>query len=408
MIGLLRRNRAGVFLILLLVIGAVLGTIADERNSSGPAQPPLSSTDAGPGGALALALWLERLGYGVERIQGEQSVPDASIDLAFVLDPSDPFSRQDAQAMLNWVRRGGTLVYVLPPFPIQFTDGASTAGTSLADQLRIGVRYGAGLPPAGCRDATPCGSPDSVTPTFPFFRSPAARSFWVDDAWALDLSDDSWIPLILRTSGGKSAPVVATRAFGSGRVYAFASGAFFSNRGIDQRDNAAFLLNLLARTRVTTVAFDEYHHGITAAPDLLSTARRSPWGWAIAYAAIVGFFFAAWGGRRFGPAIVPERPVGRSGGEYVSAFAGLLQRQRGAATWAQEQLARLIRRRLAREHAVPADLPASELARVVAERQPIDAVALANALGALDGPSLGEPALLTCLRDLEHTLGRET
>ena len=407
MIGPLKRNRAGLFLALLPLVGAVLGTIAAERNGSGPTQPPLSSQSASPNGALALALWLNRLGYQVETIQGEQSVPDATIKLAFVLEPSDPFSRDDAQAILDWVRRGGTLVYVLPPFSTRLTAGEAGARGGLAGQLQIEVRYGVGLPPSGCNGAAPCGSPDSITPAFPFFTSPVARNFWVDDAWALDLRNDSWAPLIQRTSGGKSAPVAATRALGSGRVYAVASSAFFSNLGIDRRDNADFLLNILSRTSATTVGFDEYHHGVTAAPDLLSAARRSPWGWAIAYAAVVSFLFAVWAGRRFGPAVVPERGPGRSGGEYVSAFAGLLQRQRGAAVWAQEQLARLIRRRLSREHGVRADLPAGELARVVAERQPIDPVALAKGLSALDGPSLGERELLTRLRDLEQILGHE-
>jgi hypothetical protein len=179
---------------------------------------------------------------------------------------------------------------------------------------------------------------ERATPAFPFFTMPAASGFATRSTTALDLRDDSWVPLI----GAPDAVLAATRQLERGRVYAVASTALFANHGIGEVDNAAFVLNVLARhPAVRTVAFDEYHHGVVSPPDLISVMRGSPWGWAVVYAALLSFAFALWGGRRFGPAIVPERVPGRSAGDYITAFAGLLQRAR-AAGWAQATLVMLV------------------------------------------------------------------
>jgi hypothetical protein len=165
------------------------------------------------------------------------------------------------------------------------------------------------------------------------------------------------------------------------------------------------VLNILARHPVSgSIAFDEYHHSPIAAPTLASVARNSPWGWALGYAALVGFAFILWGGRRFGPPAVPETPPPRSSGEYIGALAGLLQRAR-AVDWAQGRYAGLVRRRIARSLGVRADLPAVDLARIMAERRrEVDAGATEELLSAIEGTRLSERGLLTRMRALEGIL----
>ena len=73
------------------------------------------------------------------------------------------------------------------------------------------------------------------------------------------------------------------------------------------------LLSLLAgHSNARRVAFDEYHHGLVRDSDLMSSVRSNPWGWAALYAAAATLLFITWGGRRFGPAIVPEAVIGRA------------------------------------------------------------------------------------------------
>jgi Domain of unknown function (DUF4350) len=396
--GFARRNRAALFLGLLLVVGAVIAQVAAENNPP-PGGPPLSSRDAGPGGTLALALWLQRLGYRVERAEGRQSSPGDGTGTLFVLEPSQRFQQVEARLTADWVRRGGTLVYAPSLLPVVTATGVSL-DDGLGSELGIGPRFGRG--PAG-PTATP------ATPALPFFVAPPASRFVVDDALALDFRDDAWVPLVHRGSGSSADVVVATRALGRGRVVAAASPAFFANRGIGEGDNSALVLNVLARApAATVVTFDEYHHGAVAGPDLLSAIRASPWGWALIYAALATFVFALWGGRRFGPAVVVPKGPGRSAGDYVGAVAGLLQRQPAGPTraidWAQKNYAGHVRRELARAYTVSADLPAPELARLLAERRPVDPDDLTATLAALDRPGLGERGLLLRMRTLEPML----
>jgi hypothetical protein len=181
----------------------------------------------------------------------------------------------------------------------------------------------------------------------------------------------------------------------------------FSNLGIAAQDNEAFVLNILARhPGRRAAAFEEYHHTVLERPDLADTIRTSPWGWSLIYAALIGGIFLVWGGRRFGPALVQERVMARSGGDYVVAFAGLLQKAR-AVGWVQEQYAGLVRRRLARELAVRADLSVDDLARLLGERRNVDAPALTEQLRALEGPPLGQRALLHTVRSVEQMLRQD-
>lgn len=399
MILLLRRNREIVALVLLLVLGAVVAQVAANRDAAGRQGPILSSRDANSTGALALALWLERLGYRVTQLEGSRSSPDDTVRYLFVLKPANRFSRADASAVINWIRRGGTLLYV-PSIVPSFGSVGVGPGDGLGAEINLGLS-------GGLRGGDSAARPANAV--LPFFETPPGSRFSVADPWTLDLKDSAWVPLIDLATTGTSQVIAAERRYGAGRVYAVASASFFDNAHLAEADNFALVLNALARgADERVVAFDEYHHGEMAAPDLVSALRVSPVGWAIAYAAIATFLFALWSGRRFGPPVARVGQAGRSAADYVTAFAGLLQHGPGARgatiAWAQAQYARLVRRELARAHGVRADLPAGDLARLLADRRPIDPVELAAHLVALGGPPVGEGRLLAEMRGLEPIL----
>ena len=396
--GLLARHRAALLLGFLLLLGAVAGGIATVQDSANHGGPTLASRSADPTGALGLALWLERLGYQVDRLQTSGATPGDAYSLYFAIDTVRPFSRTEAGAVTNWVLRGGTLV--LLPYP--------SLDDPLQRNLGIGIRYSSARIGGTCYSHPGCVDP-KIQPAVAFFTQPPAARFSATSYLELQLNDDSWTPLVVQTGGSTPLVLVAMRQMGSGRVYAIADPSLLSNEGIDQADNAALVLNVLARVAGRrAIAFDEVHNGSLAGQDFLSAARESPWGWTIAYLAVVGFFFAIWGGRRFGPAVVPETPPGRSGGDYVTAFAGLLRRQKDAPAWAQRQLGRLARRHLIRRYGLPADLTTEELVSVVSERQGVEAVDLDFALHALAGRPLDEKTVMKHLQTIDRWLGERT
>jgi hypothetical protein len=379
----LARHRATLFLIGILLMGAVLGQAVSER-TSGQREPSLTSTDANPTGALALAMWLESLGYRVNRLdRTSRSLDDVGV--LFVLLPRRAFSRAEASAILDWVRSGGVLVYMPSRFLTAAT-GDPDQSDGLANQLDVASTFVPTTETASARQSV--------------FVAPATEQFTVKAYWGLDLRSDEWIPAVVESN----RVFAATRALGEGRVYAASSEQLFSNEGIGIGSNAVFVQNVLARARPAPgVAFEEAHHQSLEVPDLLSVMRGTPWGWAVFYGLIVSFLFMLWGGRRFGPPVLAAVTPARSSGEYISAFAGMLQRAR-ATDWLQKRYAALVRRRLAVTFGVRADLPARDLARVVADRRPVDAEALAVHLTELDGPPVGERRLLDLVRDLEVML----
>ena len=375
------RHRVIVVLGSLVLASAIVAQLIAERTQTGP---PLSSNDAGSEGALALAMWLGDLGYRVDRIEGTDTALD-SVQLLFVLQPLRRFDRGEAQAIRDWVSRGGVLVY-LPAIASLAGLIPSPAGDGIAEQLDLSVGFGPSV--------------EAASAAFPYFTTPPASRFSVQTARALEEGPRDWLPLVR----GRDRTVVATRQIGSGRVYALTSSALLSNQGIGRLENSALILNILARhPNVKRIAFEEAHHAVLESPTLAQVYRTSPWGWAISYAGLIIFGFLLWGGRRFGPAVERENLLRRSAGDYVVSFAGLLQRARATA-WAQEHYLRMTQRRLARNLGVRTDLPARELSHLLAQRRTIDAEALAEHLEVLEGPPLAERALLRQVREVEAIL----
>ncbi len=381
-------NRGVVFLACLLVFGAILGQSVAERNDED--ETTLVSTDASSRGALALALWLERLGYRVQRLE-QSSLPLEGVDLLFLLSPSRPIERREADALYTWIEQGGVLVYVPWPGSISLRQ----VGVPQQDPMSLKFLVDRRLVPltetSGVLDR--------------FFRAPIVSGFNVQTRWALDIYSavmPQWVPVVFE----EDRVFAATSAIGRGRIYAVSSESLLTNGSIARGENAAFMLNVLAQSpRVQSVAFEEAHHKPIAEPDLFGVMRTSPWGWAVWYAAVMTFVFMLWGGRRFGPAVVPVSVPSRSTGEYISSFAGLLQRAR-ATDWLQKRYAALVRRRVATQLGVRADLSAGELARLMSERRPIDHGELGAAVIALDGPPIGERRLLQLVRSIEEMLRR--
>jgi hypothetical protein len=382
-IGALRRYRAYTPLLLLLLLGAAAGFFVQERDEERRSGPSLFSRDSRSEGTLALAMWLERMGYEVSRVEWTEAVPDENVDILFLLRPTRRFRLNEAEDLRDWVSDGGTLVYHPNLF---FT---STQSPSPAD----GLSEALGL------EARRVARSGNSTVGIPLAARPELSDVGSGATLELVLNDPAWVPMLL-----DGARVLgASRSLGRGRVYAFTTPALFENQRIGESGNRDVVLSVLARhPNARRVAFDEYHHGSVLDPDLMTAVRTSPWGWAILYAAGTTLLFLIWGGRRFGPAVVPERVMGRSTGDYVSALAGLIQRSRSVA-WAQRESARLSRRELSRLLGTRPDASIAELTSALQGRRGASAD-LAERIRDLEGAPLSERGLIDCVRDVEREL----
>src|SRR5439155_2910815 len=107
----------------------------------------------------------------VTRMQGTESSPDDSTGVLFVLEPTRRLEPVEARLTLDWVRRGGILVYAPSRLPTVTTSGISVED-GLGSELGVARRFGQG---------STGGQSSSVVIPFPFFTTPPARQFVVSD-----------------------------------------------------------------------------------------------------------------------------------------------------------------------------------------------------------------------------------
>jgi hypothetical protein len=198
--------------------------------------------------------------------------------------------------------------------------------------------------------------------------------------------------------------VLGSRPFGQGQVIMSTALLPLSNEGLADPGNAALALNLVAQLPPgARVAFDEYHHGLVrgTARGLWQLLLSSYWGWAILYAAALGYLYLWLCGRRFGPPLVAAAPARRSVSEYVASL-GSLYRRAGQRGYVADRLADQLKRQLATGLGLNARLPDEAFAQAVADRRGTSAESLARAFARLRaGGRLTERDLLALVRETD-------
>ena len=336
-------------LALLIVVATAVQQAAPER--AAPAPPDLASDSAAPGGALGLYLWLQSLGYRVERLEYRDFRPGEDTRALLMLAPTTAADDAQLAALRRWVEQGGTLIVAgrpplsLPNLPVQgFIPGGNTL-SKLLGEFALEVRA---LP----------SSKTEAKPSQPLLLRPAVNNVRVEAAGYV-----TGTASLVTYLGESEQPVAAALSVGRGRVYVLASAYTFSNLGLREADNAALALNWLPPPGDSvSIAFDEIHHGRAQARSLLYELVHQPWGWAVIYALATVFLYLLLDGRRFGrpvPIVVDTR---RAAAEYVASLASLLRRS-GKRDWVARHYEVTLRRQLA----VACDLdPALDTAVVVA------------------------------------------
>lgn len=360
---------AGLFLALILFVALGPGR---QPQTSNPAQATTHSS--APEGALALYSWTRELGYDGARLEYRPFELEEDDAVLFILNPEEPINRTQSRAVLDWVERGGTLIFA--------DDRSAIFGTSnaLLDDLQFDT---------GVYSTTELIA--QAEPAQPVLDQPPVGTAHVQTGRVLLPHRADYVKIV----GPPDALLVAGVKHGSGYVYLSATTYPFTNAGLRDPENAALVLNMLRRAPVGgRVQFDEYHHGFFTPPSTGKILLGSPWGWAAAYTVVVIALYLILGGRRFGrPIPLREELARRSSAEYVESMADLFQRG-GKRDYILSHYYSALKRRLAHKDGINPQLDDREFARELARAREVNEPELLALLARLRAANPSEAELV--------------
>jgi uncharacterized protein DUF4350 len=354
---------------------AVLSSFLPGGGGQGGGSPS-SSFSHRPDGASAWAELLSRFGRDVERLRGDlDAAPLDPTATLVVLDAPD-LSEGEAEALGEFVRRGGHLV---------------VGGAGAEDWLGAVVGEPPVLADEGSRTASPVGDPRA--PEIEGVRTVRAgrRGSW-------EVPGD--LRPVLAGDEGRGPVIVAAGDSGSGRVVALADPKLVQNGFLASDDNAALALGL-AGPAGRVVLFAEGAHGYGDSEGLGALPRR--WRLALTGLGLAAGLWLYGRSRRLGPPEDEARALPPPRWAYVDAVTGTLARTRRLQE-AAEPVRRQARELIARRTGLPPDAGPEDLYQA-AIRLGVPPDEAAAALGS-PGPS-EEASILAAGRALARLTGGE-
>jgi hypothetical protein len=326
-----------------------------------------SNSDAANGTSAAL-LFAQAMGHPTDQLTGGFE-PPANFSVMFVFTPTSPYSSDEANSLLQWVRSGGgTLVY------------ASEGGDPELDRVLRVARLPAAVP----------------SDRYTAVPAMAGVNGIVGGAEFVPLDPGpSQVP-ILRGAGGWVMGYV--ERIGVGSVIVLADPLVLCNGYLERSDNGRLLADLLGASSATPVTFDEYHHGLTVSDFAPQAWLTTPWGVALLWLLVAVFFGLVLRGRRFGPLVQRPPEVARSDVEWSKAVGQLLRRSSARAV-TLGLLASATERAVAGRTGLPLQ-PRERFWQALWVRAPEVAGELAEVENSLTGASASERDLLTAARRL--------
>ena len=356
-----------------IIAGAVAALIAGAAYLVQPrADSPEHSTNSNAAnGASAALLYAQAMGHPANQITGTFSPPSPAGSVMFVFSPTSPYTSDEANRALEWVRFGGVLVY------------ASELGDPELDRAFGVTRLGGYVP------------------------GQVYRAMPVVDGVSTVLGADGVEPLdptptqvaLLRTRDGYAAAYV--ERIGAGAVYVLADPLVLCNGFLEKADNGRLLADLLGASAPNAqVAFDEYHHGLTVSDFAPQSWVATPWGAGLLWLLVAVFFGLVLRGRRFGPLVERPAEVARSDAEWSVAVGQLLRRS-SARGVTLDLLANATERAVASRTGLPLQ-PRDRFWQALWVRAPEVAGELAEVENSLHAASGNERDLLNAARRLHH------
>jgi len=333
-----------------------------------PDSPEHSTNSDAANGASAVMLYASAMGHPTHQVTGSFASPEAN-SMLFVFTPTSPYTFDEANATASWVHDGGVLVY------------ASEQGDQELDTA-LSVNRFARLVSSDTADAS--------GPFLDGVRTVAGGT----DAQPFGLGARQ---VALLRSGG--LPIAYLERFGRGVVIALADPLELCNGYLEKADNGRFLADLLGLVPAgAPVAFDEYHHGLTAADLTPAAWILTPWGAALLWLIVAIFFGLFLRGRRFGPLVPRPAEASRLEAEWAVAVGELLRRA-GARAVTLGVLARASERAVAAQTGLPVE-PRERFWQSLWQRAPDIASRLDGAERALFGSERSEKDLLAAAQRL--------
>jgi len=252
-----------------------------------------TSVDSGADGLLAAWRWLQAehipvvsLRYRYDALAADPRVGAAAVGNLLLI--SMPLrlvvTESEWQQLDHWIERGNTLLIMAalddtPPW------AAATTSALLPDlQRATRMTYSAAAPRAAAAPAAPAApatpgaalrrlladesiavEPRGEHPLLGGVRQVQAFSELPASHW-LAHSMDASLPLAIAQRADDHQPVLWIKRWGSGQLLVCALATPFSNRELDQGDNARLLSNIIAwaRAPAARVIFDDAHQGLVA------------------------------------------------------------------------------------------------------------------------------------------------
>jgi len=315
----------------LALVVAVAGRGPREGN-------PLDPASTGPLGTKALVEVLRELGG---RVSVSADRPGTGTETALLL--SDDLTPRRRQDLLDWVRRGGTLVVADPSSGVTEVDPVGSTRIGLLDaeiERRCAV--------AALGDVGRVAAPGGVV-----FKIPGGQEG--------------------PGSGGTRACFprnhgawLLVQPLGEGTVVRLGGASVLVNQELGEADNAILLASLLVPHGGTTVQVLRPPlpgGGDAGLGDLIAPrVRLALWQLVIAFVLL-----ALWRARRLGRPVAEGQPVQLPGAELVVAVGNLLQRAKGRGQ-AAGLLTDDLRRSLAERLGLPPSAPAGLVADAAAAR----------------------------------------
>ena len=328
---------------------------------TGTLDPRLSTFRAEPNGARAWADALDRLGHHVVRWRRPFSTlpaPAPGGAVLAILAPDLWLDFEDQGALKRWASKGGDLLLV----------GQGSRLAMACAGWRWDTLGVAGVPGSGTVEGTPIRLPSVRARLVPIHDSSFADSTRRADLGfrACAPGPRGLVDTLLRAPSG--APLaVRVRRFDGRTVTLVADAALFTNRALRETQAGEFALSLIP-AGTSEVLVDEYHHDYGAHGSLtgaiLSWSGRTPLGWILWQAVLVGILALVASMVRTGPIRLLPTTSRRSALEHVGALARTLAASKGHDV-AVLALVRGLRRRLSADGRPARDDPRAWLAALL-------------------------------------------
>jgi Na+-transporting methylmalonyl-CoA/oxaloacetate decarboxylase gamma subunit len=381
------KQRRDLFILVGLFVLIFILIVLIPNDQEGGQSRRSSSHSSNPYGTQALLVWMDELGFAVERLEYRDFELESDDAALFIFDPTTPFSKEEIDHLSDWVSEGGVLLFS--------ASNSSPMSSNPSDQLLEAFDVSTS-PPSNNQVYI-----DRAPVNQPFFDLPPLHEVEVQTSRRLILERDDYAQLL----GSPEDPIMVGFPYGFGYVYIVSSVYPFSNGGLQIEENAQFSLNILQRIPdYGRVLFDEYHHGYFQAPSLRNFLLEQAWGKGLVFVFFSVLVFLIWTGRRFGkPIPLKEEVAQRSSSEYVESMAELFQRG-GKQAYISQHYHSAFKRKIARPLGINPKLDDQQFLLELQRHTLANSDQIAAVLSGLQRTNLSEKELLQLIKQADDLL----